>query len=174
VLCCPQGVTRKALGDACWSVSGLRDENGLMYTPSIVRVGLNAHHSVQSVTMDNLVSAYTFVWPPNSFFMLVSADFMSFWSRSNWVIHYRRLFCDRTLYPWIIILGLGCRWHKGWVVWRDQLSQQVHGQVQAWSVTVCGLQFLMRLPLWVTDALFLSLLLTLISGSSISILKLFR
>jgi hypothetical protein len=52
---------RKALGDACWSVSGLRDENGLMYTPSIVRVGLNAHHSVQSVTMDNLVSACTFV-----------------------------------------------------------------------------------------------------------------
>ncbi|KAH8968926.1 hypothetical protein BDL97_02G009000 [Sphagnum fallax] len=36
--------------------TGLRDENGLMYTPSIVRVGLNAHHSVQSVTMDNLVA----------------------------------------------------------------------------------------------------------------------
>jgi len=78
VLCCPQGVTRRALGDACWSVSGLRDENGLMYTPSIVRVGLNAHHSVQSVTMDNLVSACTFVRPSNSFFMLVSDDFMSF------------------------------------------------------------------------------------------------
>jgi senataxin len=47
---------RRAQGDACCSVSGLRDENGLMYTPSIVRVGLNAHHSVQSVTMDNLVA----------------------------------------------------------------------------------------------------------------------
>jgi senataxin len=58
--------------------TGLRDENGLMYTPSIVRVGLNAHHSVQSVTMDNLVSACTFVRPSNSFFMLVSDDFMSF------------------------------------------------------------------------------------------------
>ncbi|OAE31740.1 hypothetical protein AXG93_4874s1030 [Marchantia polymorpha subsp. ruderalis] len=35
--------------------TGLRDEKGMMYTPNIVRVGLNAHHSVQSVSMDTLV-----------------------------------------------------------------------------------------------------------------------
>lgn len=37
-------------------IAGLRDENGLTYIPSIVRVGLNAHHSVSAVTMDTLVS----------------------------------------------------------------------------------------------------------------------
>eukprot|EP01018_Ginkgo_biloba_P018605 Gb_01813 [translate_table: standard] len=35
--------------------SGIRDENGQVYNPSIVRVGLQAHHSVQSVSMDYLV-----------------------------------------------------------------------------------------------------------------------
>ncbi|EFJ22659.1 hypothetical protein SELMODRAFT_30768, partial [Selaginella moellendorffii] len=35
--------------------SGIRDENGDSYVPSIVRMGLNAHHSVQSVCMDHLV-----------------------------------------------------------------------------------------------------------------------
>ncbi|KAJ7547089.1 hypothetical protein O6H91_08G068600 [Diphasiastrum complanatum] len=35
--------------------SGLRDEYGKVYTPSIVRVGVQAHHSIQSVCMDNLV-----------------------------------------------------------------------------------------------------------------------
>ncbi|CAM6125409.1 unnamed protein product [Calypogeia fissa] len=35
--------------------TGLRDENGMMYTPNIVRVGLNVHHSVQAVSMDTLV-----------------------------------------------------------------------------------------------------------------------
>jgi len=37
-------------------IAGLRDEAGLSYTPSVVRVGLNAHHSVSAVTMDTLVS----------------------------------------------------------------------------------------------------------------------
>ena len=37
-------------------IVGLRDEDGQTYTPSIVRVGLNAHHSVSAVTMDTLVS----------------------------------------------------------------------------------------------------------------------
>ncbi|CAI5466534.1 unnamed protein product [Closterium sp. Yama58-4] len=36
--------------------TGLRDDTGGMYSPSVVRVGLNAHHSVASVAMDNLVS----------------------------------------------------------------------------------------------------------------------
>ncbi|CAI5501461.1 unnamed protein product, partial [Closterium sp. Naga37s-1] len=36
--------------------TGLRDDIGGMYSPSVVRVGLNAHHSVASVAMDNLVS----------------------------------------------------------------------------------------------------------------------
>ncbi|KAL2629456.1 hypothetical protein R1flu_014142 [Riccia fluitans] len=35
--------------------TGLRDEKGMLYTPNIVRVGLNAHHSVQAVAMDTLV-----------------------------------------------------------------------------------------------------------------------
>ncbi|KAL3678344.1 hypothetical protein R1sor_021300 [Riccia sorocarpa] len=35
--------------------TGLRDEKGMLYTPNIVRVGLNAHHSVQPVAMDTLV-----------------------------------------------------------------------------------------------------------------------
>lgn len=34
---------------------GLRDDSGYQYTPSVVRVGLHAHHSVQAVSMDNLV-----------------------------------------------------------------------------------------------------------------------
>lgn len=37
-------------------IAGLRDEDGLSYKPSVVRVGLNAHHSVSAVTMDTLVS----------------------------------------------------------------------------------------------------------------------
>lgn len=41
-------------------IAGLRDENGQTYTPSIVRVGLNAHHSVSAVTMDTLVSITIF------------------------------------------------------------------------------------------------------------------
>lgn len=36
--------------------TGLRDENGQAYTPNVVRVGLNAHHSVSAVTMDTLVN----------------------------------------------------------------------------------------------------------------------
>eukprot|EP00897_Mesotaenium_endlicherianum_P009227 jgi/Mesen1/8332/ME000046S07724 len=36
--------------------TGLRDETGAMYAPSVVRVGLNAHHSVASVSMDHLVA----------------------------------------------------------------------------------------------------------------------
>ncbi|KAG0597404.1 hypothetical protein M758_UG335400 [Ceratodon purpureus] len=36
--------------------TGLRDENGQTYTPSVVRVGLNAHHSVSAVSMDTLVT----------------------------------------------------------------------------------------------------------------------
>eukprot|EP00252_Welwitschia_mirabilis_P021527 TRINITY_DN5542_c0_g1_i1.p1 TRINITY_DN5542_c0_g1~~TRINITY_DN5542_c0_g1_i1.p1 ORF type:complete len:621 (+),score=147.92 TRINITY_DN5542_c0_g1_i1:2-1864(+) len=35
--------------------TGIRDENGEVYSPSIVRVGLQAHHSVQAVSMDYLV-----------------------------------------------------------------------------------------------------------------------
>lgn len=35
--------------------TGIRDENGQVYSPSIVRVGLQAHHSVQAVSMDYLV-----------------------------------------------------------------------------------------------------------------------
>lgn len=35
--------------------TGLRDEYGQAYIPSVVRVGVNPHHSVQSVAMDYLV-----------------------------------------------------------------------------------------------------------------------
>jgi len=35
---------------------GLMDDHGKMYTPSIVRVGVNIHHSVASVSLDNLVT----------------------------------------------------------------------------------------------------------------------
>ncbi|XP_051146764.1 probable helicase MAGATAMA 3 isoform X2 [Andrographis paniculata] len=35
--------------------TGVRDENGCAYNPKIVRIGLKAHHSVQSVSMDYLV-----------------------------------------------------------------------------------------------------------------------
>lgn len=35
--------------------TGIRDEFDRAYNPKIVRFGLNAHHSVQSVTLDNLV-----------------------------------------------------------------------------------------------------------------------
>ncbi|KAH7281053.1 hypothetical protein KP509_36G027600 [Ceratopteris richardii] len=35
--------------------TGLRDENGQAFIPSIVRIGVNPHHSVQSVSMDYLV-----------------------------------------------------------------------------------------------------------------------
>ncbi|CAI7833455.1 unnamed protein product [Closterium sp. NIES-53] len=38
--------------------AGLRDDIGGIYSPSVVRVGLNAHHSVASVAMDNLVGAW--------------------------------------------------------------------------------------------------------------------
>ncbi|CAI7892383.1 unnamed protein product [Closterium sp. NIES-54] len=38
--------------------TGLRDDIGGIYSPSVVRVGLNAHHSVASVAMDNLVGAW--------------------------------------------------------------------------------------------------------------------
>jgi senataxin len=36
--------------------SGLRDENAQTYTPKIVRIGLKAHHSVASVSLDHLVA----------------------------------------------------------------------------------------------------------------------
>lgn len=36
--------------------TGLMDKDGRMYTPSIVRVGVNIHHSVSSVGLDTLVS----------------------------------------------------------------------------------------------------------------------
>eukprot|EP00850_Spirogloea_muscicola_P016885 SM000140S00634 [mRNA] locus=s140:272814:280016:- [translate_table: standard] len=36
--------------------SGLHDENGVRYAPSIVRVGINAHNFVEAVTMDTLVA----------------------------------------------------------------------------------------------------------------------
>jgi senataxin len=36
--------------------AGLRDEAGEPYSPTIVRAGLNAHHSVAGVTMDALVT----------------------------------------------------------------------------------------------------------------------
>lgn len=35
--------------------TGIRDENDRAYNPKIVRIGLKAHHSVQSVSMDHLV-----------------------------------------------------------------------------------------------------------------------
>ncbi|CAH8316930.1 unnamed protein product [Eruca vesicaria subsp. sativa] len=35
--------------------SGLRDENAQTYKPKIVRIGLHAHHSITSVTLDHLV-----------------------------------------------------------------------------------------------------------------------
>lgn len=35
--------------------SGLRDESGQAFIPSIVRIGVNPHHSIQSVSMDYLV-----------------------------------------------------------------------------------------------------------------------
>lgn len=37
-------------------LSGIRDENNRTYNPKIVRIGLKAHHSVQAVSMDYLVS----------------------------------------------------------------------------------------------------------------------
>lgn len=37
------------------ALSGLRDENAQTYTPKIVRIGLKAHHSVASVSLDHLV-----------------------------------------------------------------------------------------------------------------------
>lgn len=49
-------VTRAHLILRLGKFAGLRDEAGLSYTPSVVRVGLNAHHSVSAVTMDTLVS----------------------------------------------------------------------------------------------------------------------
>ncbi|KAF8115211.1 hypothetical protein N665_0029s0054 [Sinapis alba] len=36
--------------------TGLRDENAQTYTPKIVRIGLKAHHSVMSVSLDYLVA----------------------------------------------------------------------------------------------------------------------
>lgn len=36
--------------------SGIHDENDNVYNPKIVRIGLKAHHSVQAVSMDYLVS----------------------------------------------------------------------------------------------------------------------
>ncbi|CAH8382155.1 unnamed protein product [Eruca vesicaria subsp. sativa] len=36
--------------------TGLRDENAQTYTPKAVRIGLNAHHSVMSVSLDHLVA----------------------------------------------------------------------------------------------------------------------
>lgn len=35
--------------------AGIRDEDDHVYNPKIVRIGLKAHHSVQSVSMDHLV-----------------------------------------------------------------------------------------------------------------------
>ncbi|KAK1300878.1 putative helicase MAGATAMA 3 [Acorus calamus] len=35
--------------------TGIRDENDHVYNPKIVRIGLKPHHSVQAVSMDNLV-----------------------------------------------------------------------------------------------------------------------
>lgn len=35
--------------------TGVHDENVRTYNPKVVRIGLKAHHSVQSVCMDNLV-----------------------------------------------------------------------------------------------------------------------
>lgn len=37
-------------------LNGLMDDHGKMYTPSIVRVGVNAHHSIKSVALDALVT----------------------------------------------------------------------------------------------------------------------
>ncbi|KAG2262620.1 hypothetical protein Bca52824_069699 [Brassica carinata] len=37
-------------------ITGLRDENAQTYTPKIVRIGLKAHHSVMSVSLDHLVA----------------------------------------------------------------------------------------------------------------------
>ncbi|GFH19879.1 uncharacterized protein HaLaN_16907, partial [Haematococcus lacustris] len=37
--------------------SGLMDKDGAMYTPSLVRIGVNAHHSVRPVFLDTLVEA---------------------------------------------------------------------------------------------------------------------
>lgn len=39
-------------------ISGVRDENVRAYTPKIVRIGLKAHHSVNSVAMDHLVRLF--------------------------------------------------------------------------------------------------------------------
>ncbi|WZZ23102.1 hypothetical protein YC2023_124489 [Brassica napus] len=36
--------------------TGLRDENAQTYTPKIVRIGVRAHHSVMSVSLDHLVA----------------------------------------------------------------------------------------------------------------------
>lgn len=35
--------------------TGLLDKDGNIFTPNIVRIGVNIHHSVQSVALDNLV-----------------------------------------------------------------------------------------------------------------------
>ena len=35
--------------------TGLTDQEGRMFTPNVVRVGVNIHHSVQSVALDTLV-----------------------------------------------------------------------------------------------------------------------
>lgn len=43
------------------SFSGIYDENGRMYNPKIVRIGLKAHHLVQAVSMDYLVCIFSFV-----------------------------------------------------------------------------------------------------------------
>ena len=37
---------------------GLRDETGQTFIPSIVRIGVNPHHSIQSVSMDYLVGKW--------------------------------------------------------------------------------------------------------------------
>lgn len=38
-------------------LAGIRDENDRAYSPKIVRIGLNPHHSIQAVSMDYLVCA---------------------------------------------------------------------------------------------------------------------
>lgn len=37
------------------ALSGLRDENAQKHTPNIVRIGVKAHHSIKSVSIDYLV-----------------------------------------------------------------------------------------------------------------------
>uniref|UniRef100_A0A7S1X684 DNA2/NAM7 helicase helicase domain-containing protein n=1 Tax=Tetraselmis chuii TaxID=63592 RepID=A0A7S1X684_9CHLO len=46
--------------------TGLMDKDGRMYTPSIVRVGVNIHHSVSSVGLDTLVSHRLVSQHPNA------------------------------------------------------------------------------------------------------------